>query len=222
MLDRPRAAYTRAAPPPVMATTVTLAVSGDEPPVFPERCAGCGAPPATTSKLVITRLVEASVGRTATGHDCLAGAALRGLRPRDQGGVPRRVRALRAGLPRRRRRRRSCWSAGSRWSGASTTIRRPGRRGRRLRWCWARWAACSPASPAGSSWSWSPAWLLLPVLGRALWRAPLLVPSLLTDADRVAGMTARANAQMTELTVTFDDDDFARAFVAVNGATTRA
>ena len=35
------------------------------------------------------------------------------------------------------------------------------------------------------------------------------------------GCTARANAQMTELAVTFDDDDFARTFVAVNGATTR-
>ena len=63
--------------------------------------------------------------------------------------------------------------------------------------------------------------LLLPVLGRARWRAPLLVPSLVTDADRVAGMPARANAQMTELAVTFDDDHFARAFVAVNAATTR-
>ena len=31
-------------------------------------------------------------------------------------------------------------------------------------------------------------------------------------------MTARANAQMTELAVTFDDDDdFARTFVAANG-----
>ena len=81
---------------------------------------------------------------------------------------------------------------------------------------------CSLASPAVSSWSWSPAWLLLPVLGRALWRAPLLVPSLFTDADRIAGLTARANARMTELTVTFDDDDFAHAFVAVNDATARA
>ena len=38
----------------------------------------------------------------------------------------------------------------------------------------------------------------------------------------VAGMTARANPQTTELAVTFDDDDFARTFVAVNAATTRS
>jgi hypothetical protein len=44
------------------------------------------------------------------------------------------------------------------------------------------------------------------------------VPSLFTDADRVAGLTAHADPAMRRLTLTFDDDELARAFAAANPA----
>lgn len=58
--------------------------------------------------------------------------------------------------------------------------------------------------------------LLLPVLGSALWQAPLFVPSLLTDVDHVAGLTGRPNGDLTAITVTFAHDDIAQAFARSN------
>ena len=200
-----------------MATTVTLAVSGDQPPVFPERCAGCGAAPTTTSKLAITRLVERQSGAQrpvtiAWQVPHCAGCARATKAVFLAGFVPFALGFLVAG-------------------GAAFVL---------VGWQSLVWGldddptAGPPRTPAalvlgalggllagiagGFVLELVARVVLLPVLGRALWRAPLLVPSLLTDADRVAGITARANARMTELSVTFDDDDFARAFVAVNDA----
>ena len=45
-----------------MATTLTLAISGHTPPRFPATCVSCGAAPAGTSNLALTRLVAASGG----------------------------------------------------------------------------------------------------------------------------------------------------------------
>lgn len=58
--------------------------------------------------------------------------------------------------------------------------------------------------------------LLVPIFGRGLLRAPLLVPSLFTDADHVAGLTGRPNADFTRLTLTFDNEAIAREFSAAN------
>lgn len=60
--------------------------------------------------------------------------------------------------------------------------------------------------------------VLLPVFGRLLWQAPLLVPSLFTDADYVAGLTGRPNADLTAVSLTFAHDDTASAFAAANEA----
>jgi hypothetical protein len=57
--------------------------------------------------------------------------------------------------------------------------------------------------------------LLLPIVGLALLRAPLFVPSLFTDTDYIAGLTARPNADFT-LTLTFANPDIARDFEAAN------
>jgi hypothetical protein len=57
--------------------------------------------------------------------------------------------------------------------------------------------------------------LLLPFMGRALLRAPLLVPTFFTDADYIAGLTARPNADFT-LTLTFANSEIAREFEAAN------
>jgi hypothetical protein len=64
--------------------------------------------------------------------------------------------------------------------------------------------------------------LLLPVLGRALLQAPLLVPSLFTDADHVAGLTGRPNADFTQLALTFANDAVARDFAAANASHLRS
>jgi hypothetical protein len=57
--------------------------------------------------------------------------------------------------------------------------------------------------------------LLLPIIGMALLRAPLLVPSFFTDSDHIAGLTARPNADFT-LTLTFANAEIAREFEAAN------
>ncbi len=57
--------------------------------------------------------------------------------------------------------------------------------------------------------------LLLPIMGMALLRAPLLVPSFFTDSDYIAGLTARPNADFT-LTLTFANAEIAREFEAAN------
>lgn len=57
---------------------------------------------------------------------------------------------------------------------------------------------------------------LVPVFGSALWRAPLFVSSLFTDADHVAGVTARPNGDATALTFEFALDDIASEFSSLN------
>jgi hypothetical protein len=58
--------------------------------------------------------------------------------------------------------------------------------------------------------------LLVPFLGFALLRAPLLSLSLLSDGDWVAGLRARPNRDMTRLALTFANDDVAREFQSAN------
>jgi hypothetical protein len=60
--------------------------------------------------------------------------------------------------------------------------------------------------------------ILLPVFGRALWRAPLLAPLLLTDGDYVAGLRGRCNADVSEMTLVFARGEAAASFTAANPA----
>lgn len=59
--------------------------------------------------------------------------------------------------------------------------------------------------------------LLLPFLGRALWRAPLLAAQLLRESDYVAGLTGQLSPDGTRLRLRFDRDDIGRAVDALNG-----
>jgi hypothetical protein len=59
--------------------------------------------------------------------------------------------------------------------------------------------------------------LLLPIMGMALLRAPLLVPTFFTDVDHIAGLTMRPNADST-LTLTFSNNDIGREFEAANAS----
>ena len=58
--------------------------------------------------------------------------------------------------------------------------------------------------------------LLLPFFGRSLWRAPLLAPQFITDADYVAGLTATPSRDARELRLTFSRDEAAADFAALN------
>jgi hypothetical protein len=58
--------------------------------------------------------------------------------------------------------------------------------------------------------------VLLPVLGPALLRAPLLAAQLLSDSDYVAGLSAKLNRDATQLELRFEQDEAARAFAAAN------
>ncbi len=59
--------------------------------------------------------------------------------------------------------------------------------------------------------------VLLPFLGPALLRAPLLAQQLLNDSDYVAGLAGKLNADASRLELTFAREDVAREFVAANG-----
>jgi hypothetical protein len=58
--------------------------------------------------------------------------------------------------------------------------------------------------------------LLVPVFGRALRQAPLLIGTFVSDADHVAGLTALPSRDATEVTLTFGNDDIGREFAAAN------
>ena len=197
-----------------MSATLTFAVSGDTPPAFPPHCVGCGGTPTTTSKLAITRLVAGRRGSQrpvsiayAVPH-CAACARstkavfLAQLMPFALGFLVVGGGALVAA-----------------WYGATvfglddvgqTNPRTPNSL------VIAGAAGLFGGIAGGFVVELVARVLLLPLFGRALWRAPLLVPSLFTDADRVAGLTARASADMTTLTLTFDRDEVAREFAAMN------
>jgi hypothetical protein len=60
--------------------------------------------------------------------------------------------------------------------------------------------------------------LLFPVFGRALFQAPPLLVQFFTDAESVAGLTARPNADATVLRLTLANESIAREFEQLNRA----
>ncbi|MCB8985380.1 MAG: hypothetical protein H6659_16235 [Ardenticatenaceae bacterium] len=58
--------------------------------------------------------------------------------------------------------------------------------------------------------------LLLPLFGKALFRAPLLAAQFFTDADYVAGLTARPDRAALLLQLTFANDEIGREFRTLN------
>lgn len=58
--------------------------------------------------------------------------------------------------------------------------------------------------------------LLLPLFGQALFRAPLLAAQFFTDADYVAGLTARPDRAALFLQLTFANDETAGEFRSLN------
>jgi hypothetical protein len=200
-----------------MPHTITVPIPGGETPavVFPSRCAGCGGAPVTTSKLAIARLVPGRSGaqRPVTvsldvPHCAACASATKAVFL--AGFIPFALGFLVAG------------GAAFLFAGWQSLV----------------WGvdegptAGPPRTPAalvlaalggllggvagGFIAELVARAMLLPFFGRALWRAPLLVPSFLTDSDRVAGVTARADPAMTELTLTFDLDEVGSELAAAN------
>lgn len=60
--------------------------------------------------------------------------------------------------------------------------------------------------------------VLLPFFGQALLRAPLLAVQILSDADSVAGLTARLDPQTMQLALTFFNEELAAEFALLNTA----
>jgi hypothetical protein len=198
-----------------MATILTLAVSGDTPPRFPTICVGCGAAPVVTSSLGLAKLVAGRRGSqrpvklTWPVPHCAACARstkavfLAQLLPFALGFLAVGGAALAAG-----------------WYGAvslgldeigTTNPRTPNSL------VLAGAAGLAGGIAGGFVMELVARVLLLPAFGRALWAAPLLVPSIFTDADYVAGLGGRLCADGTQVTLTFAHDAVADAFAAANG-----
>jgi hypothetical protein len=197
-----------------MATELSLQIHGDVVPVFPAICVGCGAAPTTTSNLGLARLVA---GRRGTQRalkltwpvphcDACARSTkavfLAQLLPFALGFVVIGGAALAAG-----------WY-GAVWVGldevGTTNPRTPNSL------VLAGAAGLFGGIAGGFVLELVARIVLLPVFGRALWAAPLLVPSLFTDADYVAGLRGRLAADGTQVTLTFALDPVAVAFVDAN------
>ncbi|MGE0363569.1 MAG: hypothetical protein AB7H93_23210 [Vicinamibacterales bacterium] len=203
-----------------MSAVVQVSVVPDRPPTFGAICAGCGAAPDTTSNLALSRLVERPRGRQEAvsvawpvPHCAACARATKAVFLAQF--VPFALGFLVAGGA----------ALAASWYGATvagldevgaTNPRTPNS------WILAGAAGLAGGIAGGFVGELAARVLLLPVFGSALWRAPLLVPSLFTDADRVAGVTARPDAALATVTLTFDLDDVAAAFVAANHASPSA
>ena len=182
-------------------------------PVFPKRCASCGAPPETESKLALTRLV------------------MRGKRQEQI--------ALSYPIPHCRRCARSTkavFLAGLipfllgflLIGGAAFIVVTLGA------FAWGLDNYGQPANAnslvlgaaaglfsgliGGFIFELAARVLLLPFFGAALFRAPLLAVQLINDADYVAGVSGKLNADGSTLQLTFSNADIAREFQSLNPA----
>lgn len=197
-----------------MPTTVRLTIpSCGRSIAWPSRCVGCGAAPTTASRLIVTRQV-AKAGRqsplTFTHEIPHCAACARSTKAVFLAAfVPFAIGFLAAGAA----------GLAFGWYGATvfgldemgpTNPRTPNSL------VVAGAAGLFAGIAGGFLLELAARVVLLPFFGRSLWRAPLLVPSLFTDSDRVAGLTVQANADMTEFLLTFDQDDIAREFAAAN------
>jgi hypothetical protein len=199
---------------PAVPTTVTRAVSGGDQPIFSGRCVGCGAPATTSSNLAIAKVVTGPSGGQrpvkltyAVPHCTACARSTKAVFLAQL--IPFALGFLVVGGV----------ALASAWYGANlfgldeagqTNPRTP------TSLVLAGAAGLFGGIVGGFVVELAARVALLPFFGSALWKAPLLVPSLFTDSDRVAGLTAHANADVTELRLTFDRDDAAREFAAAN------
>ncbi len=198
-----------------MATTLTLSLRGDAPPHFPDRCVGCGGPHQTASALAVSGAAPAAGGtrrrvarRFQVPHcDRCARSTkvvfLAQFLPFALGFLIAGGIGLAGGL------------YGSHVLGVDVAQTRLGDGPFSLVLAGA--AGLLAGIAGGFVFELAGRLVLLPYYGAALWRAPLLVPSLFTDADYVAGLTARPNADVSEVAFVFQREDVAQEFARLNG-----
>jgi hypothetical protein len=197
-----------------VSTTLTVAVPrADQAPLaFPERCASCGARASTESTLAVTRLVTRGSGRQTpvalrwqVPHCELCARATKAtflaqLLPFLAGFVAVGVTAFVA-----------TWMVAAR-----TGLDDVGQPDPMRSLVVAAAAALAGGLAGGLVAEVAVRVLLAAVFGSALLQAPLLVGTIFTDADYVAGVRARPSKDATEVTLTFGNDDVAREFAAAN------
>lgn len=201
-----------------MATTVTLSLDAPDAVVFPDRCAGCGASVTTTSTLAFAKVVTNARGTQRPVHvklpvpHCHACARttkavfLAAL-------VPFALGFLAVG---------GAAFAVVGFGAAAAGLDEIGRLNNANSLVLGAAAGLGAGIVGAFGLELAARVVLLPLFGRALWQAPLFVPSLFTDADYVAGLTGRPNADLTAVALTFARDDIGRAFAAANAARVNA
>lgn len=198
-----------------MARTLTVSLDdGPDAVVFPVACPGCGATPTTTSTLAFSKLVANARGTQRSVQARLAvphcdGCARSTKQVFLAGLIPFALGFLAAGGA-----AFAVVALGAMRAGIDD-IGRPNNANSLVLGAAAGLAA---GIAGGFVFELVARALLLPVMGAALWRAPLLVPSFVTDGDYVAGVTGRPNADLTAVTLTFARDDVAAAFAAANAS----
>ena len=199
-----------------MATTLTIAVTDDDPAslVFPDRCAGCGRSATTASMLSFAKVVTSVRGTQAPVHRKIAvphcDACARSTKAVFLAGlIPFALGFLIAG---------GAAFAVVAFNAAIAGLDDIGRPNNANSLVLGAAAGLVVGVIGAFALELVVRLLLLPVFGAALWRAPLLVPSLLTDVDHVSGLTGRPNADLSAMTLTFARDDIARDVAAANAA----
>lgn len=197
-----------------MATTLTIALTDDDTAslVWPERCVGCGAAPTTHSQLAFAKVVTNARGTQTPKHRKLAVPHCDGCARATKavflaGLVPFVLGFLVAG---------GAAFAVVAFNASAAGLDDIGRPNNANSLVLGAAAGLGAGLVGAFVVELAARVLLVPILGGALWRAPLFVPSLLTDVDYVAGLTGRPDAGLTAVTLTFTNDDAARDFAAAN------
>ena len=178
---------------------------------FPPRCAGCGAPPVTTSTLGLNRLVNRGQSQqTVTVNldvpHCARCARLNktvflaGCVPFVGGGLLVGLAAFAATFLLAARLGLDELGDDETWPslvlGAAVGL--------------------FVGLAGGFVVEWAARAFLLPFLGRPLWRAPLLAAQMLGDSDYVTGVAGRLSPDGTQLQLRFDRDDIGREIETLN------
>jgi hypothetical protein len=196
-----------------MPTTLRLPLAARDPrpPVFPPVCVGCGAAPVTESRMLLQRLVMRGQKQEQVSLDMKVPHCARCARTTKTvfmaGCVPFVLGGLLVGL--------------AVFAAVFVLSARAGLDSLDVE----EWpslvlggaAGLLAGLIAGFFFEVAARVVLLPFLGPALLRAPLLAMQFLRDADYVAGLTGKLSADGSRLELRFTRDEAAGVFAAVNG-----
>jgi hypothetical protein len=198
-----------------MAVTLTVGVPrpGQAPLVFPSRCAGCGAAARTESKLAVTRFVidKRTGEQEPVQFACHVPHCDRCARATKVTFLAQLLPFLAGFLAVGLTAFVAAWVAASR-----AGLDEVGHPDHTNSLVIAAAAGLAGGLLGGLVVEVAARVLLIPFFGAGLRHAPLLVGTFLSDADHVAGVTARPSQDATEVTLTFANEDVGREFAAAN------